>query len=149
MKKFIPLFLFALTAATATTVMTSAFAASELDPPSTAVAPSGLIVQSDSNGNSQVFKADGITQGQVSDAQSAQAAVATYVSAANQIAKVVPVSELDQTSSDQAWYFYRGPVYNPYCGFNYGYNYYGYNYNYRPFYNWNFGGYNYYYYYLY
>jgi hypothetical protein len=103
----------------------------ELDP-AAAAAPSGLIVQS-----------------QITDAQSAQAAIATYVTTANQVSKVVPQSELDQTSSDQAWYYYYNPVYNPYCSYNYGYNYYGYNYNYRPFYNYGFGNYYYYYYYRY
>jgi hypothetical protein len=120
----------------------------ELDP-AAAAAPSGLIVQTDASGNTQVFKADGIAQSQITDAQSAQAAIATYVTTANQVSKVVPQSELDQTSSDQAWYYYYNPVYNPYCSYNYGYNYYGYNYNYRPFYNYGFGNYYYYYYYRY
>jgi hypothetical protein len=135
MMKFFPLFLLAATAA-----ITTAHAGTELDPTATA-APSGLIVQSDSNGNTQVFKADGITQSQVIDAQSAQAAIATYVTAANQVSKVVPQSELDQTSSDQAWYYYYTPTYNPYCSYNYGYNSYGYNYNYRPFFNYGYGNY--------
>jgi hypothetical protein len=124
MTKLFPLFVLAAVAAIST-----AHAGSELDP-AVAIAPSGLIVQSDNNGNTQVFKADGITQSQVTDAQSAQAAIATYVTAANQVSHVVPQSELDQTSSDQAWYYYYTPVYNPYCSFNYGYNYYGYNYYY-------------------
>jgi hypothetical protein len=147
MKKLIPLFLLVATAA-ATAVTASAHAGSELDPTSANV-PSGLIVQDDGHGNTQVFKADGITESQVTDAQSAQAAIAAYVTSANQVAKVVPQSELDQTSSDQAWYYYYNPVYNPYCGYNYGYNYYGYNYNYRPFYNYGYNNYYYYYYYRY
>jgi hypothetical protein len=141
MTKFLP-YLMILAAA-----FTSAHASSELDPTQITAAPSGLIVQSDSSGNTQVFKADGIAQ--VADAQSAQAAVVAFATSANLITKVVPQSELDQTSSDQAWYYYYNPVYNPYCSYNYGYNYYGYNYFYRPYYNWNYGGYNYYYYYRY
>jgi hypothetical protein len=121
--------------------------AGELDPSPANVAPSGLIVQTDGNGNSQVFKADGISQ--VSDATAAQTAVATYVTPANQISSVVPESELDRASSVQAWYYWYNPTYNPYCSYNYGYNYYGYNYFYHPFYNWYYGGYNYYYYYRY
>jgi hypothetical protein len=143
MKKLIPLFLLAATAA-----MTSAHAGNELDP-TPANAPSGLIVQDDGNGNTQVFKADGITQSQVTDAQSAEAAISAYVTTSNQVSNVVSKNELDQTSSDQAWYYYYNPVYNPYCSYNYGYNYYGYNYNYRPFYNYNYGNYYYYYYYRY
>jgi hypothetical protein len=120
--------------------------------------PAALIVQEDSQGNVQTFQSS--DQNFVADDASAVAAVATTVTAANQIANVAVVSELDRTSSDDSWYRWYHPgfargwggYYGNYCntgwnyGWNYGYNYYGYAYTYAPYYGYYNGGYRYHFY---
>ena len=118
--------------------------AGELDRTGPAV-PQGLIVRVDNSGNREVFKAQGTNS--VTDAATAADSASTFVQAENKIATVVPASELDQTSSDGAWYYWYNYSYSNYSSYYYGYNYYGYNYYYRPCYNWYNAGYNYYNYY--
>ncbi len=93
-------------------------------------APKGLIVRQDAFGNDTVFKAD---LDSIRDDASAKLAVETFVKPENQIAGAKPLSELDQTTSTQAWYYWYAPTY----GYNYYYYYsYNYSYNYRPYYGW-------------
>jgi hypothetical protein len=112
--------------------------------PAPAQVPAGIIVQVDAQGNAQVFQNNDSTV--VSDAATAQAQVAAQVTPANQIANVLPVSELDRTSSNEAWYSWYNPGYYPYYSYYYGYNYYGYTYTYAPYYSYYYGGYYYHYY---
>jgi hypothetical protein len=114
--------------------------ADELDPQGDA-APQGLIVRTDANGATTVFKATDVSS--VQDDASAQAAVQANVNAQNQVGSVPVVSELDKVSSNEAWYCWWNPGFSNYY---YGYNYYGYNYYYQPFYNYGWGGFNYRYY---
>ncbi len=120
----------------------TAFASDELD---AIGAPHGLIVREDAKGNRVVFKAN-VEKAVKSDA-SAEAALATFVTPENKLAKVDATSELDQTSSNGAWYYgyYYYPTYfSPYYySYYYSYSYY----NYYPSYAYYYGGYNYSYYY--
>ncbi len=113
--------------------------ASELDPQVNV--PQEIIVREDLNGKREVFKVSQKTE--VSDADSAMAAVETFVTTENKVSSVIPQGELDRTTSTEAWYYYYMPTWYSY---NYGYYYGGFNYYYRPYFYYNFGYYNYYYY---
>ena len=96
----------------------------------TSAAPKGLIVRQDAMGNDTVYKADLDT---VRDEADAKQAIADFVKPENQVAGARPLSELDQTTSTQAWYYWYTPQYN----YNYYYYYsYNYTYNYQPYYGW-------------
>ena len=114
--------------------------AGELDR-ATAGAPQGVIVRVDASGNREVFKAD--LSAKVASDKTAQDAVTKFINADNRIAKVSPSTELDRTSSNEAWYYWNNPNY--YSSY-YSYSYYNYSYNYYPCYNWNYSNYSYYYY---
>jgi hypothetical protein len=107
--------------------------AQELDPKVVLVPE--IIVREDAQGNREVFKVS--EKVDVKDATDAVNAINSFVKPKNKIAKVILASELDQTSSTEAWYFW---------GWNYGYHWYGTNFWYQPYFNYNFGFYNYYYY---
>jgi hypothetical protein len=119
----------------------TAASAGELDS-SAPVAPQGVIVRVDASGTREVFKANVTTQ--VSSDQAAAAAVSQFVSTENAVAKVSPASELDRTSSNEAWYYWYNPSY--YSSYYYSYSYSNYSYNYYPCYNWSYGSYSYYFY---
>jgi hypothetical protein len=116
---------------------TSPAVAGELDGVTQGSAPQGLIVRVDASGNREVFKAGGAV---ANDADAAQA-VATFVKNENLIAHVASASELDRSSSSEAWFFWPGSSY-----YGYSYWYANYSYNYWPCYRWNYGYYNYSYY---
>jgi hypothetical protein len=120
--------------------------AQELDNTSSRPAnvPSALVVRTDAAGNREVFTADRAAP----VANDADAAVAAGSIDNSRRVNPVAGSELDRSSSTQAWGYY------PYGGYNYGYNYNyyygyynsGYNYCYYPTYNYYYGGYQYSYY---
>ncbi|MGK5082779.1 hypothetical protein WDW37_05685 [Bdellovibrionota bacterium FG-1] len=122
----------------------SVFASSELDRTS-AAAPHGLVVRKDASGTVEFFKAD-VSAKVNSDAQASEAAT-QFAKDENRIAKVAPSSELDRSSSSEAWYYWYAPSY---IG-SYYYSYWraGYTWNYYPSYSWYSRGYSYYYYYWY
>jgi hypothetical protein len=163
MTKFSCLFLMAL--ATSVVAAHADTTGGELDN-SPANVPAALIVQEDAQGNTQVFQSNDATV--VADDAAAQTAVAATVTATNEIKNVTTVDELDQMTSNEAWYRGRGgwggfgggfgrggwgggwggyggyvgyPAYN--YGWNYAYNYSGYTYAYAPYYNYGWGGYRY------
>jgi hypothetical protein len=108
--------------------------ASELDASPTAKNPTGLVVRTDAQGNQTLFQLP-VT---VTNEAEARAAVEKFATAANSV-QVHAASELDQGSSQAAWYY-------GWNGYNYGYGY-GYGYNacnwYYPTYSWGgYGGYN-------
>ena len=105
----------------------------------------GLIVRVNAQGAREVFKAD--LAAQVENASDAVAANTQFVTEANRVAHVVAGSELDRTSSSEAWCYWHAPAY--YGGYYYTYNYgYAYNIGYYPTYYTGayYGGYQYYYY---
>ena len=116
----------------------------ELDP-NAPLAPQGLIVREDALGNREVFKA-GFAQA-VTDSQTAERAVADYIKSENLVANVRQGGELDQTTSQEAWYCWYNPYYS--YGYYYSNSWYGSYYSYYPSYNYWYGGYNYSYYYWY
>jgi hypothetical protein len=123
----------------------SAFAG-ELDRNPSASVPRGVIVREDAAGNREVYRSD-LEAAPTTDAAAAEA-VAIAVNPENRIANVIAGTELDRTSSTEAWYCWNTPYY--YGGYNYAYTYSYYYantfYNYQPFYNWYGYGYRYYYY---
>jgi len=111
----------------------------ELDP-KLANVPQELIVRVDPAGNREVFK---VTEKlDVQNADSAAVLNEKFATAENKISNLVSESELDRTTSTEAWYYYNWNWY----GYNYAYNNYGYNYYYQPYYSYNFSYYSYYYY---
>jgi hypothetical protein len=112
----------------------------------------GLIVRVNAQGAREVFKAD--VTSQVETADDAVAANAKFLKDANRIAQVSPGSELDRTSSSEAWFYWYAPAYTGY--YYYTYNYvapavayypaYTYSIAYYPTYTINAYGYQYYYY---
>jgi hypothetical protein len=105
-------------------------------------APQGLIVREDAQGNREVFKAD--VAAPVTDSKSAEFALKSFVKPENLIKAVKPSSELDQTTSEGAWYSNYNNYY--YSSYYYSYYYSSYSYNYYPCYGYSYGGYSYYYY---
>ena len=122
---------------------TTAFAG-ELDS-AVSSAPQGLVVRVDAQGNREVFKADSAAK--VTSDATAEAVAAEYAVAAHQVAKIAPASELDRTTSSEAWYYWYAPTY--YGSYYYTYWNTGYSWNYYPCYRWYWQGYNYFYYYWY
>jgi len=129
-----------------TALLLSAFSmasyASELDP--TPARPNSVVVREDAQGNREVFKAD-LTDAVTTDAQAA--AALQVLTDANKVT-VLPGSELDQGSSQEAWYYWNygyGYGYNGYSSY-YGYSYRGYSYYYYPTYSYCYGSYRYWYY---
>jgi hypothetical protein len=115
--------------------------AGELDV--TPSAPQGIIVRVDGNGTREVFKA--ALEAKIVDSQAAATATSQFVTEANRIQKVKSASELDRTSSNEAWCYWYSPSY--YGSYYYSYSYANYSYSYYPTYSWNWGAYSYYYYY--
>lgn len=113
--------------------------ATELDPVNQQI-PSEIIVREDASGKREVFKVEAKVN--VTDSQSAEQVIEKFVKSDNKVSEIVLESELDRSSSTEAWYYWGWGNY----GQNYGYNWYGYNYYYRPYYSYNWGYYNYYYY---
>lgn len=106
-------------------------------------APQGLIVRVDASGNREVFKAE-LSAPVASDAVAAKVA-AQFATEANRVSSLAPASELDRSSSSEAWYYWPSSSYLG--GYSYSYWSYGYSWNYYPCYSWNWSNYSYYYYY--
>lgn len=116
--------------------------ASELDAPAPADVPNALVVRVDASGKREVFKAN--LKAAVKSDEAAQEALAA-VADANRITPKAG-SELDKTSSQEAWCYYYNPYYYGSYSYGYSYAYYGYSYWYRPTYSYCGGAYSYYYY---
>jgi hypothetical protein len=125
-----------------TLLATSAVTASAGELDGTTAAPHGIIVRVDANGNREVFKAD--MAARVASDKSAADAASQFVTDANRVAQVTPASELDRTSSTEAWCYWYAPSY--YGSYYYSYYSYNYSWNYYPSYSWNWYNYSYYYY---
>jgi hypothetical protein len=125
-------------------ILAGAPAMAELDGTQAPQLPAGLVVRVSEAGVREVFKTDLVV---TSDKEAVEATKS--VKPENKLA-VVDSSELDNTTSKEAWYSYNYSYSYGYSyGYNYGYSYYsyGYNYNYYPCYRpYYYGGYNYYYY---
>lgn len=111
--------------------------------------PKGLLVREDAQGNRVVFRADEAAK--VSNTQDAEKAIQALAVDANRVTPVAK-DELDQVTSQEAWYYYYYPTYPSYGYYPYGYYYnyscywYGSYYNYYPYYYYPWGGYSWYYY---
>lgn len=126
------------TTALALSVFGLAAHANELDP--VASLPSALVVRESADGQREVFKAQAVV---TNDAQALQAAQALRT---EDKISVKNGTELDQTSSQNSWCYWRNPYYS--YGYYYGYYSSGYSYYYYPTYAYyGYGGYSYYYYY--
>ena len=139
------LFTFLILASSAFSLATAtATFAGELDN-TVGAAPQGLVVRVDASGNREMFKADMTTK--VTDEATAADTNTRFVKNENRIAKVAPASELDRSTSTEAWYYWYAPSYMG----SYYYSYWSssYRYTYYPCYNWYARGYSYYYYYWY
>ena len=71
--------------------------------------PLGVIVRQDSAGKAEVFKSTGAIP--VSTDEVAAQEVQASVIDANKVQNVLPLGELDQVSSDEAWYYGSYPSY--------------------------------------
>lgn len=120
-------------------LMVSTATAGELDRVQSA--PQGLIIREDAQGNKEVFRDNGA---KVTDAAALEKAVSNSVVEGNKIAKVVKESELDRTTSSEAWFWGWGWGYGYGWGNYYGYYYGGYaNYYYPAYWGGWYGGYRY------
>ncbi len=126
-------------------LMVSTAQAHELDRVQSA--PQGLIVREDAQGNKEFFRDNGTVK-ITSEAAAAELAKTAAVDSNKIAAPAIELSELDRTTSNEAWFYYWGAGWG-WGGYGWGYpSYYGlyyggyYNY-YYPAYAWGWGGYRY------
>jgi hypothetical protein len=118
----------------------------ELDP-TVSGAPKGLLVRVDASGNQVVYKSDAASS--VSNNIEAERAISEGAKVENKIVKMRPgTGELNETTSNESWFFYYTYYPSPYAFSYYYYNYYSYGatYTYVPYYTYSYANYYWYYY---